>query len=113
MRRIRRRDSRPTRRMADVGAVEADDQRRGAGKPRAPAGQPVVGVDEVEGGLVAEQPAQPQRRRYVLAGARREAEDLDLDPATADFLDLVAHPAPALRGAASGTKLVTTRMRIG
>jgi hypothetical protein len=62
------------------------------------AGQPVVSMDEVEGGLVAEQPAQPPRRRDVLAGAGREAEDLDLDPAAADLLDLVPHPAPALRG---------------
>ena len=29
-------------------------------------------------------------------------EDLDLDPAPADLLDLVADPAPALRGAGVG-----------
>ena len=40
--------------VADVGAVEGDDQRPRAGQPRAPARQPVVGVDEVEA-LAAQQ----------------------------------------------------------
>ena len=102
MPRIRRRDIRADDGMADVGAVEADDQRAGAGEARAPARQPVVGVDEVEGRLLAEQAAQAPGRRDVLARAGREAEDLDLDPAPADLLDLVAHPAPALGGARVG-----------
>jgi hypothetical protein len=81
--------------VADVGAVEGDDQGPGAGEHGAPGGQPVVDVDEVEA-LAAQQLAQAQGRRKVVAGAGRKAEHLDLDPAAADLLDLVAHPAPTL-----------------
>ena len=85
--------------------MEADDQRPRAGEPRAPAGQAVVGVDEVEGRALAQQPAQPPGRRDVLARAGREAEDLDLDLAPADLLDLVADPAAALRRAGVGLEV--------
>src|SRR5690606_3665800 len=83
-------------RVADIGAVEGDEQRPGAGQPRAPAGQAVVGVDEVEAAAAQQRP-QAAGRRQVLAAAGREAEHLHLDPATAHLLDLVAHPAAALR----------------
>jgi hypothetical protein len=82
--------------MADVGAVEGDEQRPRPGQQRAPAGQAVVGVDEVEARR-AQQLSQPPRRRDVLGAARREAEDVDLDPELAQLVDLVADPAPALR----------------
>ncbi|MFN8162774.1 MAG: hypothetical protein U0R26_02890 [Solirubrobacterales bacterium] len=53
-------------------------------------------MDEVEA-LPAQQRSQPPRRRDVLVAAGGEAEDIDLDPATAHLIDLVADPAPALR----------------
>src|SRR4051794_38457546 len=81
--------------MADVGAVERDDQRPAAGERGAPAGQTVVGVYEVEP-LPPQQRSQPPRRRQVLALAEREAEQLDVDAVPADLLDLVEDPAAAL-----------------
>ncbi len=76
--------------------MEGDDQRLGAGQLCAPAGQPVVGVDEVEA-LAPQQRPQSPRRRDVLVAAGGEAEDVDLDAALANLVDLVPDPAPALR----------------
>ena len=80
----------------DVGAVEGDDQRPRPGQARAPSRQAVVGVHQVEA-LAAQESPQPPGGGDVLAAAGGEAEDVDLDPAPAHLVDLVAHPAPALR----------------
>jgi len=87
--------------VADVGAVEGDDQRLRPGQPRHPAGEAVVGVDEVEA-LTPQQRPQPPRRREVLAAPRREGEEVGFDPALAYLIDLVPHPAPPLRSAGVG-----------
>ncbi len=92
---------RPDNRVAHVGAVEGDEQRPRPGELRAPAGEAVVGVDEVEA-LAAEQAAQAPGRRRVLAPAHREAEQLDLDSLPSHLLDLVGDPAASLRGARVG-----------
>jgi hypothetical protein len=93
---------RPDDGMAHVGPVEADDQRARPGEARAPARQPVMGVDEVEGRPLAEQATEAPGGRDVLAGAGGEAEYLDLHLPLADLLDLIAHPAPALGGGGVG-----------
>jgi hypothetical protein len=81
--------------VSNVGSVEADQERPGPGKARAPANQAVVGVDEVEV-LAAQQAPQAAGRRQVLVATGRELEAHRLDPATLELVDLVAHPAAAL-----------------
>ena len=63
-----------------------------------------MGVDEVEA-LAAQQGAQPFGRRHVLAAPGQEAEEVDLDPALAHLVDLVADPAPALRSLLVGLEV--------
>ena len=61
-----------------------------------------MGVDEVEAarrGAAAAAAASPGCTGGEPGG---KLEELDLDPAAADLLDLVAHPAAALRGAGVG-----------
>jgi hypothetical protein len=82
--------------VTDVGAVEADQERPGPGKARAPAGKTVVGVYEVEA-LSSQQAPQAPRCRQVLVVARREFEAHHLDPAALELVDLIAYPAAALR----------------
>ena len=91
--------------VADVGAVEGDDQRPRAGQPRAPAGQPVVGVDEVEAlaGAAARRSRRVAGMYWLRAG--REAEHLHLDPAPPHLVDLVPHPAPPLGGGGVGLEV--------
>jgi hypothetical protein len=81
--------------VADVGAVEGDDERPRPRKPRHPSRQPVVGVDEVKVLLAQERP-QPPRRRQVLVATAGEFEEVDLNPPVAHLVDLVADPASAL-----------------
>src|SRR5262249_40624449 len=82
-------------RMADVGPVEGDEERAGAGGAGDPAGQAVVGVNEVVP-PAAQDGAPPARRGEVIRTTSREAEFLDLDPAGAHLGNLVADPAPTL-----------------
>ncbi len=75
--------------------MKADQERFGSGKPRAPADQAVVGVDEVKA-LSPQQAPQAPRRGQVLITAGREFEAHHLDPAALELIDLIAHPAAAL-----------------
>ena len=102
----------PDERVADVGAVEADDQRRGAGEARAPAGQPVVGVDEVEGGS-----SRSSRRSRRVAGMYWREPGGKLKTSTSTPRRRISSTwsrtqRPRCGAPASGTKLVTTRTRI-
>ena len=76
--------------------MEGDEERAGAGQAGDPAGEAVVGVDEVEA-LGTQQRAQAAGRGEVMGAAAGKAEFLDLDPAGANLGDLVADPATALR----------------
>ena len=55
-----------------------------------------MGMDEVEA-LAPQQCSQSPGGGEVLVAAGREAEEIDLDPVSANLVDLVEHPAPPLR----------------
>ena len=84
--------------MAHVGSVEGHDEWPGSRQQRAPAGEPVVGVHEVEG-AVAHEPADAGHRARVLGAADRKREVLDLDAALPQGRHLVADEAASRRGA--------------
>ena len=90
--RQRRAGDPPRARVAQVRAVERHHVRRAAQRERGPRREPEVGVDDVEA-LAPMAAAQSARGAQI--AARREGEDLDLDPVElAQGVDLVAHEAP-------------------